>query len=465
VSFVGNTKQLGISWIQGEFTAVFVRGNAKPVVWQAEDEVADIEAFSQVMKEAVQVLNAKKADVSIVYESNELSHPFIQLPPMNTKDLPLFLEHRVEEGKTEGVSMRYSYRKSLEHRNKEGVLLHLIHQGVVDGMIKICENLNLFPVKLLPLSEIMEQEICRFHVQDDEVILMVAAFNNLMEVLVSRGDGKILFLRDLNYDKSSGDFERLKTEIKRSMLYARQQFQVAVDYIAIIGEDSAGIASSMDGAFDIPIQVSEEGISPYFWAEEVIKLSTAVETNLFPILYQYKRNGQRMRHWVMGVVSTVCIVIFVFAFVLEYQAWQKHHEPVVVNHELEALKLQKNRIQQDILELKSIDRSIVVFQDKLITPVPAWFLESVSKIMPKGLVLTSSEMMRGNHGWQFTLIGSLKLKASLGPEKLTLFEENIKALPLQMVIDKSWKESWFESIRQGGMEHKNTPFLIQGHIL
>ncbi|MDQ6977918.1 MAG: hypothetical protein Q9M75_07385, partial [Ghiorsea sp.] len=153
-------KQLGISWIQGEFKATLVQEGATQTYYQASIHTMD--QLDIALGLAISELGAENADVSMVYEGSDLSHHFIQTPPLSHRDLLLYIANRAEQEKIAAVPVLHSFKRSLTQQSGDGVILHIINKTFVDELITICQHHHIAITKLIPLSEIMSLEAFRF---------------------------------------------------------------------------------------------------------------------------------------------------------------------------------------------------------------------------------------------------------------------------------------------------------------
>ncbi|MDX8387476.1 MAG: hypothetical protein R8M46_02935 [Ghiorsea sp.] len=457
-------KQLGVSWVQGEFTVALLQGHKFIDSWHTADLVHTLDDFHVALNKAVQHFDAQRADISIVYEAQELSHPLVQVPPLSEHDFKLFINHRAEQEKTSEEPILFSYRKSLTQQNKGGVLLHIINKKFVDELTSICLHLKLFPVKLLPLSEIMEHELFRFEPKDHEVILIIAAFSDMTEILVTRGDGKVLFLRDLKHSATRGEITRLSTEIKRSMFYTAQQFNIEVNRIGIIGEEAGSIAQALRAHISIPIQNAKDSIKTHFWAEEAVHLSSALESNLLPIQTLFIRSSKYIKYILEGFVAITFLAAMVMLANVEYQIWEESSKPHTLNLETEKLLSEKAHLSHQITSIQTAYHQLVELKQSGLAAVPVWFLTQLSIALPQGLALKDSQVTYEQNSWHFSLKGTVLGLTSSGPQQLEIFERNLRHLNLNVSITHSWQDDWIQSIQQGGHASKAAQFTIEGVI-
>jgi len=452
-------KQLGISWIQGELKATLLNEGHPQTYYQAS--VHTLSQLDIALALAIPELGAEDADVSFVYEGSELSHHFIQTPPLSHRDLLLYIANRAEQEKITNVPILHSFKRSLSKKNSEGVILHIIHKAFVDELITICQHHHISITKLIPLSEIMSLEAFRFNTDNQEMILMVAMFETITEIMVTRGDGKVLFLRDLSHSIEHDSVDRLIAEINRSMLYANQQFDIDIDKIALIGNTPATIPEILQQHFALPVENTQSD-NPYFWAHEAALLSPAIEGNMLPIQFQFERIGMRIKR-ILTVAGAVAFLIAAGLTInIEFQVQHAEAKAKQQRAGLRGLIMKQSQLSQKVADIENIDKRIHELQNTQVYPVAGWFLAELPALLPESLILTDSLIHYENQQWHFTLQGKALGKASLAPQQLNTLENNLKSLPLEVTITQGWQDTWFYHIQKGGHNTQETAFKIQG---
>ena len=452
-------KQLGFSWIQGELKATLLNEGHTQTYYQAS--VHTLSQLDIALALAIPELGAEDADVSIVYEGPELSHHFIQTPPLSHRDLLLYIANRAEQEKISNVPILHSFKRSLSQKNGEGVILHIINKTFVEELIAVCQHHHISITKLIPLSEIMSLEAFRFNTNNQEMILMVAMFETITEIMVTRGDGKVLFLRDLNHSIEHDSVNRLIDEINRSMLYANQQFDIDIDKIALIGNIPSAIPEALQQHFSLPVENTQSD-NPYFWANEAALLSPAVEGNMLPIQFQFERIGMRIKRILTIAIAIAFLIAVGLTINVELQVEHTEAQAKQQRAGLRELIMTQSQLSQKVTAIENVNKRIHELQNTQMYPVAGWFLAELPALLPESLVLTDSLIHYENKQWYFTLQGKALGKASLAPQQLNTLENNLKTLPLTVEVTQSWQDTWFYHIQKGGHNTQETAFEIHG---
>ena len=87
--------QFTIGWIYSEFRVAKIEHGNLADVWEAPAPVNSLAAFHESLIAASRALKMNTGgDVAIVFESDEHTHAFLDLPPMQRRDLERYLQRR-----------------------------------------------------------------------------------------------------------------------------------------------------------------------------------------------------------------------------------------------------------------------------------------------------------------------------------------------------------------------------------
>jgi len=463
---------LGICWVQNEFYAVHRYKGKHLGRWEADRAIKTLADFNHALADACTGLSFKAGgDVSIVYESNLLAHPFLNIPPMGARDMASFLARKADQEKPFSEEAAWSYSRTLSAREGEGVLLHLLPTDFRDAIIRMCEEFHLYPVTLLPLSEVMAVHVRSLPCKDDSVVLSVALFAGQCELLAVRGDGSILFVRDLGYGWN-GYEDRLAMEIERSLLYAKQRFAKEVSHVWITGRQSELAVTNLAEKLLIPVSLADDESESYDWAYISGGIHARSYSNLIPSAVSRKRSYRQM----LRVSMVLIVVLMLFSGLI---AWQVERLIVEQRAVVSSMTKQMNQLRSDkdlwhhkwdayeksVSEVKQFSKASVP------SIAPLQFTRYLATILPAGLVLTRVHVAlqgggEGAHQWVFEIQGVEKDKHLYSlPEQLKLFESALSQQVLHANISQSWRKLWLQQIKQGGTDSDHSMlFTIKGVI-
>jgi len=458
---------LGISWVQGQFHAVFFENGICVSRWHSENPVHTSQEFKATALEACKQLKVShNSDVAMVYESEKLAHPFIQVPPMSGKDLASFLARRAPQEKAFSEDAAWSWTHTFAAKEGQGILLHLLPESFHKEIIQSLEDLKLYPKTLLPLSQVMAQHTLRLPVEDDDVVAMLATFAGETDILITRGDGEILFTRDLGYNWQN-NIDVLVRDVDRSILYAKQQFGVAVNKLTTAGEGSADLHAELQSRVNLPmVSAPEDDHHAYCWAMDICNLSPRRTSNLIPVSIQRRRSEKLALR--LGIIATSILMIAAALIVIQVEILVAN-SAVVHNakEKLAALSQERDTWKKKVAGLETSKSRLQHLNKPNEALYPISFFNYLGFIMPADLILTKATIVQKGDIREFTITGSASNRSDsrslIG--KMEQIDAKLSAPPLNASMDDSWKKSPDQILGRGSSDvSKQLNFTLKGSV-
>lgn len=439
--------QFAISWIYDEFrVARVVRGDLTDV-WISSDPVDGLAQFHEALIKASAALKMNNGgDVAITFESDDHSHAFIEIPPMNQRDLERYLERRVDQEKSFDETAVWSYRE-VAHDDSNGVLLHVMPKRVLDAAIRICQENHLTPMRLLPLTDVMAQHLPAVYEESDQVILVAALFEERVEIVVATDRGEILFVRELKYHWRDESLERFQVDIERTVLYVKQR-QRSIDRISLMGTEANLATEILAQRVKFPIDVDEQGLDPFFWARSVVALDNTTTSNFVPKSVQrtaLRHKAVRSASW-LAVAATLS-AIAVTAWV-EFLIYEQGKKDPVVEQSIAELTTQRDKLRAEANDVLMQKARLADLSPRH-PAIPAWFLSRLSELIPDQAILSAAELARTDGQWTFVLEGATTPTLAASANTLAAFEQRLGAEPWNAQVSDDWRVEWLDQLRLG----------------
>jgi len=458
---------LGISWVQGQFHAVFFENGICISRWRSENLIHTPQDFKATVLEACKQLKvAQNSDVAMVYESDKLAHPFIQIPPMSGKDLTSFLTRRAPQEKAFSEDAAWSWTHTFAAKEGQGILLHLLPKEFRNNIIQTFEELKLYPKTLLPLSQVMAQHTLRLPVEENDVVAMLATFAGETDILITRGDGEILFIRDLGYNWQD-NIDVLVRDVDRSILYAKQQFGVAVNKLTAAGEGSADLHAELQSRVNLPmVSAPEDDHHAYCWAMDICNLSPRRTSNLIPVNIQRRRAEKLVLR--LGIMTTSVLMISAALIVIQVEILVAN-SAVVHNAKEKLASLTQDRDQwSDKLKALETSKNRLALLSKPNDAIyPAHFFTHLGNAIPDGLILSKATVTQKTDTWDFTINGTISngSDSRLLITKMNQIDAKLSSPPLNASIDDSWRKSPDQILGRGSSDvSKQLNFTLNGSM-
>jgi len=454
---------IGISWIYTELFVVVTRRGKVEKKWVSSQPVTDIKGFSEGLFEACHVLGLNQGGhVSIAYESDDHSHEFLELPSMAKKDLHKYLQRRIVTEKPFTDDAAWCYHEARHGKKTEGVLLHLMPKNIVDAMVRICGDFFFIAKRLVPLTEIFTDHILSLKLNGEKKLLLVALFDSRVQMVVAKGNGEILFVRELGYSWDESEGERLVTDADRTLRYAKQRTGGEIDQVILMGGESESALIILKKAMSLPMVVDESSANRFFWATKVIGLPVTNENNFIPKL---ARRALTRRSALRGAVAAFALLLLItvgFVSWVEYQVFDFDVTEQEIVLDIDEMQQQLNALKRQMAladrEKSQLDKFVVTAPD-----LPVIFFSYLGHLVPKDVTLGSVEIHRKKPGWHFRLTGNSPLSFTRIPDALSKLESGFTAEPWNAQITQSWQQRWLEQLKAGAASNANiTGFEMAG---
>ena len=439
----------GISWIYEEFHAVRMSHGKCVTEWRSPKPVSDLHEFAVSLNAAYRALDMRRGgDVAIAYESDEHAHTFLDLPPMSERDMEKYLSRRVLQEKSFEAAPAWSYRSHAGNGHGRSVLLHVMPASIRDAIMRICEENHIIPRRLLPLTDVMAQHVVRDGHKHEENALLIALFKSRIEMVVINAAGDPLFVRELGFHWNAGEMERLRTDIERTLLFARQRLSSPIGVVSLMGGDAIEAAEHLQPHFDITLKPDEESLEASFWAAEVNRLPKNTRTNFIPRSMQRAITSRQLVTTSKRMAITASVVAFAVMLSVEYFVFRySDADHLMVNRidDLEAEHLRLDGERDTLVQLRG--------QLALLQPpehvLPLVFMQRLGDLLPENMLLHRAELTRAETGWSFALQGTNQPTLSTTAGNLQQLAVRLSDSPWYAQVSDSWQDAWLQQLRNG----------------
>ena len=440
-----------ISWLYGEFRiARFVRGELD-AQWASEELVNSQAGLMRALDQACNHMDLTvKGDVTVVHEHDLHTHDYLEVPAMKKRDLEKFLHRKVEQNKVFEEEAAWCYHKVRHQGGKEGVLLHQLPRGIVDSTVDACTAAGLAPKRYVPLTEIVSDYLPTTEIEPQQMVLVLACFDERVEIILALGDGEALFVRELNYGAKAELVERLVTDVNRTVKYTRQQVGRPVDIAWVMGHPEWQVVEGLRDGVEVPVHFDAEAADPNFWSLWATRLSGKLSANFISVFEQKDISIEMFRR--VGVYATSWMLIIAATLTAFTSALVAHR-----NDQMAKIEIRSKEVEAAI-SLKEILLSDLQTQQEHLNRLratsqnlPSLLLLHLSQLTPSEVILTNVAVNQSPEGWTLELQGRVHGDMRHGARVLAGFEEAISEPPWEITIDRSFKQTWMEQFRQGKM--------------
>ena len=459
---MSNTR-FAIEWIYSEFRISRYSGGHSVETWSAPYPVNDLKDLNIAMHEASQHIDLNRGgDIAIAYEDDLHTHEFVEVPNIPRRDLEKFLQRRVENDKPFQDEAAWCYHAVRRGHANKGVLLHLLPKRIVDAVVRICEEYYLQPKRLVPLTEILSEHVPKLNAEDSDILLLIALFDQRVQMLVSKGDGEILLVRELTHSWQNDSIDRLVVEVNRTIGYIKQRIGPQLANVFLIGTQSSQIIEQFKSQLNADIEVDQSAIDESFWMSEVASLSQKLSSNFIPRLAQ-RAITRKVGLRVAILAATGLLITSLITFTAIETIIAKNDIDIsTAESEIASLDDKIQTLQRELHELESNQLRLNRLTADAFN-LPAVFLSHLGNLVPDEITLTQASIIRNENHWEITLSGTSPLQFSEVPLALETLETNLGADPWNIRISESWEKIWMEQLRSGGAtSQSDIGFQIKG---
>lgn len=457
--------KFSIEWIYGEFRIARLEQGICVDYWFAPYPVNNLADINQAMLDASEHIDLSRGgDIAIAYEDDLHTHEFIEVPQMPRRDLEKHLQRRVQRNKPFEDEAAWCFHSVNHNTENQGVLLHRMPKRIVDAIIRICEEYHLLPRRLVPLSEVMSEHIKTMDVDPDETLMLAAMFKHHVEILVSKGNGDILFVRELTFSWEKDDADRLTREINRTIGYAKQRISSHLSCVWVLGEHAPMLIDQFEVHLIAPVALDEPGTKPTFWMSKVASLPNRLSSNFIPPLARRaitRKTALQTTIMAAIVLASGALIIFVSIETIIAKHGIDNHK---VKQEIFDLNEKIEQLEKQLYEIDLTTQRLNQLTADAFN-LPAIFLNHLGSLLPDNIKLTRADINRVDNYWRVELTGASHLPLDQLPMILTQLETRLANDPWNLSITQSWQTSWMQQLQNGGaLDQTQIGFEIKGEL-
>lgn len=462
-------KSLGVSWIQGDVHVVYYRGRHLPQRWKSDTPVHNADQFRDALLKAKGRLHiGAECEVFMVLDQDQMSHSQVEAPPVKNKDLRRFLARQIESEQTFAGEAAWSWSNALsdDRSGKHHVLMHMMPKTDLDEIIERMLAIGFYPKAIVPLAEVLNSHICRLDINPDETLVLLASFAGKTDILVAKGSGKILFIRDLPYS-AQDNYQQVLRDVELSVLYAKQKFSALINKVSVAGESSTQMESffreNLKLEFILP---DDDWHHPYCWAMDAAEFRGESTANLVPAVVRRSHLLHNALRWSLAGTALLAVSAVLVVGEVEYII-ANSQQVIGGSQQLRHLKAELDALQKSQQQFEEQSRRIDYFSANSAGEHGIDFLRYLAKAMPAKMVLLKVNVVDTKTGsWSFVVDGMMGTNVPVG-EAVTYIEVLGKALesrPLNAKLD-DWQGNLDQVLHSGGAHRRQQlRFTFKGSL-
>ena len=427
---------LGIAWLHGEFHAAVFRRQSLVRAWTCSETVDTLPAFEAAFDAATAAVDFSGVEVFLILAHEQFVHQPEQAPPFSEAAARSYLRGRVERFEKEHGPVLWVSQRMASVRQDAAYLLHMLPAAFYDGINSLLLARRFDLTRVLPASVPLQLVLESGGVAKGQPVLLAAATGSTTAVLAAKADAEALFSRNLQagWDR---DPARLGVELNRSLLYAKQQFGVAMNRVCLLGAADAATRAELQARCGEDRTIDVVASSPTDWLHAVARLSARHPVNLVAGYLGRKRRNQLIRR---SLIAACWLGIAV----LGLDAWATTLRTQEARMRLEELGANQAAMYQRRAELiarnQTMDtqrRFIAQVDEERVPSVPGKLLAYVASVIPQTVALTEFQCRHdpATARWRFRLEGRVDGDEETAHDLLTSLQRQLTRSVFQARFD------------------------------
>ena len=457
---------LSICLFQGWIRAFKLDKSGNEKSWSAENKVHNFEEIRDALKIAVHTIGARGDYASIALDHDLLRHKTIEIPPMSSKDLHIYITRKVNQFKEFKEDAAFSYIKE-STKEKSLVSINYIPLPFIEDLKQVCMDAGVLLILIIPFLRVRALQFRELTIDKNDAALFIVKMYDHVSLLIGKNGGTILSDRGLKADmEKEEDVERIVKEAKRSILYNKQQYGERVVLVKLSEHYSETVFHYLKENLDIPVVWLPKS-KRFFWNRELLLIPFKDGCNLFSRKSRYETTIRKFTRAAIIIVFVFWIVSISASAVIEYLLYKERASVISIKPQTVELQNSKELLLGRRAVLEQLKFKAETLEEERTEPVPGWFLGYLSNEVPDGLILTKTRISHKEHErtWEIIIEGLSTEGNKAMTEKLRALCNNLQNGPFHMRIDKDWNEDWLKQLKEGTVSDRGkNRFTISGVI-
>ena len=403
-----NTDVLGVAWFNGVLHAASFRRQKMTQSWSCETSVRTVAEFEAVIDEMLAKLEFGGTEMFILLENELFQHQTEGIPSFSEAAGRSYLKGRIQRYQQENGPVLWVSQPTIVVKQEQAILLHLLPTSFYDQLNRVLLLRHLDLTRILPLVVPLQYELNKIPAGKDTPVIVVAESGSSTSVVVGRIGGPLLFARTILAELSR-EPSRVGVEVNRSLLFAKQHHDCAVDRIWLMAQ-SGQVSPELNAKCGSSRKIVVLPTTPIDWLQTTIKLSSQQPVNLLASYLKRKQQHRLIRLSLLAL-GWFGLVLMILNFLSQANDWKNESARMA---ELRGREPALNTERDQILKRNAtIDRQqafIKQIETDRLPSVPTSLIGYVASILPSSARLTDFSVKRETEtgGWTFRVDGMIE---------------------------------------------------------
>jgi hypothetical protein len=384
---------LGVSWLNGQMKFMSARNGVPLATWDAPSQEGDGLNLTPALQEAIRQTRYDGIDLALILEHNRLIQQLVETPPAQGRDLEMFLERRVNQLKVFEEAAVWSFQVTQPTKTARALMLYLLPKPLLDQLVHSCRAADVHLLIMVSPTAVLGSQLAELPLGKEDIALVAAETEGMTSVVIGHKHGAIHLGRSLRCSWQT-DPERVHSELNRTILFAKQQFGITIGSLWLFGPGAKEQLELMRQVFEVPVRLSPVEHTPFYWAEQAVRLAPTLKANLISKDLQkapQRRVLVRITSGLLGLIVAASVLAYGW---VETQVQRQARAVAQLRAKSEPLQSQKGELEKRQEALEAQKRLIRLIEEQKLAPVPGWFLGYVAGNLQEELLLTELQVKR-----------------------------------------------------------------------
>ncbi|MFT3828726.1 MAG: hypothetical protein QM691_03370 [Opitutaceae bacterium] len=372
--------QLGLVWVRGTLHIAARRQRKLLGQWSSPAPVRTVEELAAALDGALAELKFEGTDTFLVYEGDAFVHQPEAAPAFSAAATRSYLQNKVARYAKEKGPVLWAAQPALGLKGEKSFVLHLMAQDFYNQLHRVLVARRLDLTRIFPLVVPVLREMSGFPLPKGVPVLVAAEAADATIIVVAQAGGALLFSRLILASLEESP-ERAAIEINRSLLYAKQQFNAAVDRIWLVtrtGRANEEVSAKCGAGKMVMVLPTQ----PVEWVTAAARVARTHPVNLISGYIRRKRRDQFIR---LGLLAIGWLGLANYGQQLwnHHEAWRLERDRIsTVAARHEELRLERDALLQRNDRSERARQLSQALDSEVLPPVPSRLLGHLATLLP-----------------------------------------------------------------------------------
>ncbi|MFT3780832.1 MAG: hypothetical protein QM790_02380 [Nibricoccus sp.] len=426
----GNSDVLGVAWFNGSLHAATFRRQKMLSSWSAANPILKVAEFEGVVDEMLAKLEFGGTEMFLLLENELFVHHAETIPGFSEAAGKSYLKGRIQRHQQENGPVLWVSQPTVAMKQEQAIILHLLPRSFYDQLNRVLLARHLDLTRIIPLVVPLQYELNKIPAGKDTPVIVVAEVGSSTSVVAGKVGTSLLFSRTIIADINR-EATRVGVEVNRSLLFAKQHFDCAVDRIWLMAQ-SGSASDELKAKCGASRKIVVLPTTPIDWLQTSIRLSPQQPINLLAGYLRRKRQHQLIRYSLLAA-AWLALAATLFSTWSSSQKWNVERSRLErLAARVPALKAEQAQLLHRNEKVTRDREFITMVEAGRLPAIPARILGIIAEALPESARLTEFNTKREieTGGWSFRVDGTIEAEEEIARDLITGVQQQLEKGPL-----------------------------------